>query len=395
MRPPSDQVMDLPAITHYVESRKLHPDPELARQQRERLRKITIHNAMTTQEVRSQLDTEGKTDRIEYLPPSSTEPHIWIPGAGELHVLNFRGNVRLIRDIDQAIVLSGLCASPVAISTEHHRGLARHASQRFRRFAFDLADRILAETPPVPRGAQGTLDLLIGPHQSLDIRGTRTVAQQENEYLNYRILRAGERTIINLDYIFADQALHVLSQLCSTLSADTIDGRIGKTGVRVFHYGKIGLLRDDLRVGDICVPYAAVDESRIAEGDIHRSPIPNGLDPECDPATAASFACRIGTAPYRVVTVNSISVLRQRRHALEMARDAGGDVIDMEWAAMASLIHGAKSAYPGIGRLRYCFAGIGSDRPLAGETLGDTTYPTDHERVVAKAMLDLIKEGPR
>ncbi len=208
----------------------------------------------------------------------------------------------------------------------------------------------------------------------------------QNDFLNYKILEVGDQVVVAFDYIFADQARNVLSQMYSTLSA-----RFGGIDVSVFHFGKVGLLAPSLDIGHICVVTGSIDEEDIQQGDLRLSPIHNQLDPQRDREIAKEFAELVEEPIHYGTTVNTISVLRQTKQALEQDLKAGGDFLDMEWSAMAGLDHGRRSCYPHLGQIRYFFAGIGSDNPMKGATLGNTAYPRETERKVAEAFLELIR----
>ena len=66
----------------------------------------------------------------------------------------------------------------------------------------------------------------------------------------------------------------------------------------------------------------------------------------------------------------------------------------MEWIVMASLDAGSESTYPGIGTIRYFLAGVGSDKPLKGQTLGNTEYPKQVEQSVAASLLEIVRRSP-
>ncbi|MFH1917252.1 MAG: hypothetical protein ABIJ21_08385 [Nanoarchaeota archaeon] len=375
----------------YTYDRKLHTDPETQEEQLANLSQVIIHTAYTTGEARRLLRGAGVVP-VEYRPKKSTEAHFYDQNTGNLHVVNSRGVVRLRRDEDLAWSLEDLLERKIKCTINHHGGDPRLAYSRFQEFGFNLMDEVFAKIEEqdglhsLRKG--GRVFVLMGPHESLALESQelvydpKRVKGYENDFLSYRILNLDNNLVINFDYIFADQARNVLSQLFTTLSAKYRD-----VDVHVFHYGKVGILDEARSVGDICLPTAALDEE-VMWFDQSIFPMRNMLVQ--DPLMRDQFTKTAGEG-YDGTTVNTISVLKQTRNGLSRAQELGGAFIDMEWLPMAALALGYKNSYPNLGRILFYFAGVGSDKPLVGKTLGNTPYSRDAERRVAKAQKGLIK----
>ena len=58
---------------------------------------------------------------------------------------------------------------------------------------------------------------------------------------------------------------------------------------------------------------------------------------------------------------------------------------------MSTVGLGSESVYPGLGKVRHFYAGVGSDKPLAGQTLGNTQYSVRREQAIAGAFLEMIR----
>ncbi len=198
----------------YAFERKL-ADPERQRElfdeQIEGLKGILIHNAKTEDEVRTAL-RDAMLSPVEYKPPKSTEAHFYARETGHIHVVNSRGITRLRRDESLAKVLQYVLPQPIVVDVsnyEHHR---RKANDRFELFAFNLVDDIFRHMDKDMVSANGRVNLLFGPHASLDdalkTDDVPIVHSKSSDYLNYRLLvvtsNGKPELVVNFDYIFAD-----------------------------------------------------------------------------------------------------------------------------------------------------------------------------------------------
>ncbi|MBI5389863.1 hypothetical protein HZB02_00050 [Candidatus Woesearchaeota archaeon] len=364
----------------YAYERKLHQDHGIRSHQERNLQGIILHNGYRTEEVERDM-RRYKFSGSAYFPERSTERHFYDQHNGVLHVVNPRGMIRLERDKDLVEALQEVWGRTLELEIDHYQGNAAKAQDRFMHFAFNLADEMIQNLEgSIYNGS--TLFILMGPYHALAEQHLKISKQNTNDYLNYRILHVGGKTVLNLDYIFGDQAEHVLSKLYGTISASY-------TGVRinVFHYGKIGTVERHLEIGDVGIPTGALDDHRLEQRRI--SPIWNQL--ALDTEARSFLEQRTGRTAIEGKTVNTISVLRQTTEILQQAKEAGGSFLDMEWAVMASLDHASNSRYPNLGEVKHFFAGVVSDNPLMGKNLGNIPHPYDYEANLAEAMVKLIE----
>lgn len=411
-----DLIMNQEQIRTYVLDRRFSSDNMQRQQQLEGLKKIMVHNGFTEDEVRQELIRSG-VSFYEYNPKESSEGHFYDHSQGIIHVVNTRGDTRLVRDKDLGWAIGEILKMNVETSIVHFEDSPSRASQRFTQFAFDLVDgainlitkdhiisHLYGGAPikvilsPNQIHDNSTLNIMMGPHKSLDLSGVEVLHKEQNDFLNYHIFRIKEKIAISFDYIFADQAVNVLQKLYSKLSAE-----FKGVNVNVFHYGKVGVLNPEYNVGDVFVPTATISERAILKGrkDKRTSPIYNELSG--DNAEAEIFRKYVGTY-YKGTAVNTTTVLRQTKKNLQLDLDAKGDLIEMEWAGMSGLDNGHETRHPNLGDIRYFFAGVGSDKPLVGEVLGNTqydkpkegintkVYPRDVERRIAQTYLKIIAQ---
>ncbi len=373
---PNGALTDL--MTHeemkvYTYERKFHTDPEIRKTQLENLNIFKIHNAFRTEEVEELFD-DASISYIKYKPSKSQEYHFYIPSTGNLHVVNTRGDIRLLRDQDQYRVLKEIAGyNSLKRNEKHYKNSQARASIRFTEFAFNLVNELYPYIDAKAIDEQGQINVILGPKESLDTNDITIEKESQNDFLDYRILRIDDKPVINFDYVFADQAKNILDNFSIITRANFPDADIN-----IFHYGKIGLLNIDLQVGDICIPTGALIEKKVVENNAAVHPIYNLLD--IDKNIAGLLEEIVGEKVHRGLTVDTVSVLRQQRKNLLACLDAGGNFLDMEWKSMSTNVY-----------MNYIFAGVGSDKPLEGKSLANTKYPRLKEKKITQAFKEIIR----
>ncbi len=366
----NDHVMHGESLKQYVFDRKLATNKDRREEQLQNLRRVILYNAQRQQEVADKIG-----DAVAYFPPKSTEQHFYDRKDGTIHVCNPRGVTRAVRDEQLVSALSKICGREIEFVVEHYDNDAARASKRFEDFACDTVHGVFSVLREEMLRQSRCLHVLMGPHASLGIEEDSDHALfHEDEFLNYTVLKINGAPVIAFDYIFADQARNVLGQVYST-----VDAYFKGMDIAIYHYGKYGILNDRMNVGDICIPVSALEEREILTGYLRTYPIHNQLQGNHE-FLNMPWTVHTGT------TVNTTSVLEQRMSTLQKDKSAGGDFLDMELLLMASLGRG----YPRLGDVKLYAAGVGSDKPLDGRTLGDTVYPREREMQIVQAYKRII-----
>lgn len=384
-----DLVMSDDQRWRYTFDRKMFPDVTSSLGQLNSLRQVIIHSAITEAELQSDLDIfSPRAER--YFPKKSSEPHYFDSKNGVMHVINTRGVTRLRRDLDLVEVLKDHSVHNITTTLRHFRNDPLLAAERFRSFASskvsEVADSLKVQGLDKLVASKGKVSVVFGPKKSLP--STVCFAEQfvNDEYLACNVARVGDSATIFFDYIFADQAVHILGKLFSYL-----DARYSKVDVDIFHYGKVGAISDSAELGQVAVPNAYVTETDLhnylpgAQKRFH--PIYSLFS---NPVFMSSFKGQVGERVLVGPTMNSVSVLNQQKSTLETANGLDVLSVDMEWAGMASVIQAFETAYPNIGKVNLAFAGSFSDHPRKGQTLAETPYSSDFEKPIARAFLDYI-----
>lgn len=371
--------MDKKDMKTYLSDRKFHEDPIVQQMQLFDIQNYVIHNAYQSDEWKRQLDMTC-SNYLTYTPKNSAETHFYDLGTKTLHAINTRGEIRLIRDINQHKLMEEVVERPINLFVDHWQGDVVEASRRFLEFAYDLNTQIYSHINKDLVKGKGKMDLIIGPMDSLDLEDFDVMFDSKNDYLNYRVLRSGDKQVVNLDYIFADQAKNILDKffMISNAYFSGID-------INIYHYGRVGILNPEFAVGDFCIPTGALDEQKISEGRARVFPIYNRLAEE---GMNSFLEEKLGSNVHEGFTVNTISVLEQTQNQLKMDLKAGGDFLDMEWLSMA--VQDYNTIYPTLGNVNFYLVGVGSDKQLEGLNLGNTIYSKENEKKVTEMFKDLI-----
>jgi len=380
LREVDDRVMDASARASYTADRKLHPDPARSEEQLETLQNVVICNGALYSEIRDALSRDFE----EYKPLKSDEIHFWNPRTGTLYAHNARGTIRLLRDVEQAKVLSEMTGRDLAINLQHYRDSPTDAGNRFTKFAHLNVKKIMEVLPRDEVRENGRLFALIGPHDSVPADRVTLLETLDHEYLNVRVLTIGDNVVVNWDYIFSDQADRILRQFYLSC-----DAALPGVELHVVHYGRVGALSPFVHVGDLCIPVNAYEEEGLSNDSRQKYPLQNTLITNPDIGRRLDDILRT-TGPTRLFsgnTVNTTSVLNQTRTQL-LAAQRVASFLEMEWLHIGLVL---KDNYPNIKSISRYFAGVASDEPLAGKTLGDTPSPKAEERRLAEGLVELIR----
>ncbi|MFH1589820.1 MAG: hypothetical protein ABIB43_04605 [archaeon] len=367
-------LMDKRQLGNYIYDRIAHPDMETRKEQLKNIGEIVIHNGFLRNEL------TFLYEKYFYQPKKSTEPHFYFNN--KLHIINSRGDIRLLRDEDLHKGLQYLLNREIPLTIKDYEQQRSKANRRFVDLAYDNVDLMFHYVDEKAIKDTNQLNVIFGPLQALSIDGLEMDADCKSDFINHRVFKIDEKPVMNFDYVFADQAKNLLQQLF-LISNSEFPG----IDINIFHYGKIGIIDKGYQVGRIYVPFAALDEKKILSGEVQDIPIYNQLIDDTSAWTI--FQNEIGEDALEGKTVNTVSVLRQMKKNLEKDLDAGGDFLDMEWMQMAMLDNNC--SHSRLGEIRYHFAGVGSDKPLTGKTLANTIYPRSKMNKIANAYKEIIR----
>jgi hypothetical protein len=368
-------LMDDEKRVQYTVDRQLHPDEAIRAKQLENLEHLVLHNGFKPEEVEPEMG-----GFLKFKPIASVESNFYDEATGTLHVINTKGDIRYDRIRHHFGILGRATEQKLNWDIKHFGGEQKFASARFRDLAFELVNEAYDRLDVEEFTHDGVLNVIFGPFDNFPLdEGIEVIDEIKNDFLNYRLLDMGGYFAVNFDYVFADQAKNVIEQFCLATNNEVLGA-----WVNIFHYGKVGVLDSKANVGDVFVPTGFMDEKLLKDNLQTIYPINNQL--LINPKATEMLEKYVGSF-HEGSTLNTASILRQKRVVLEEARDLGATTIDMEWGPMASY----HNHYDGVDAVRYFFAGVGSDKPLEGQTLAETKFEKRQLNNIARAFTDMIR----
>ena len=371
-------LMSKKEITNYIIERKLNPDKKKQDKQFSNLEKFIIYNSFTSNEVEEKLKGAGLKFE-KYTPEKSKESHFYTSKTKSVHIVNTKDTERLERDENLILGLEDIFKKGIELEVIHYRNNPAKAAHRFKEFAFNLVDDVFNKTEEGIK-EQKFINIIMGPFESFKFNDTKILHENDNDYLNYKIIRINNKLTISFDYIFAGQADDVLNNIFSNLNAN-----LPGIEARIFHYGKVGVLNKAkgngiIKVGDICIPNAFVIEKDLEKGkSFYKYFLENELN--SDKRLIEKFKKETGKILYFGSTVNTKPILKQTRLELIRALKEKVRFLEMEWERMGLLGMGKKIRYPHLGQVKYYLAASASDDPLNGINLGNTDYKREENEV--------------
>ena len=335
----------------------------------------------------------------EYFPNKSKENHFYVPKTKTIHVVNTKDAERLKRDENLIKGLGKILKRDIKLKTIHYNHKASDSVQRFKHFAFDLADDVFSKLENEIKGykKEQFINIIMGPFESFKFDDTEILYEKNSDYLNYKIIKIKNKNLaISLDYIFAGQAEDVLDKIFSNLNANLSEAN-AKVNVRVFHYGKVGVLnkqnnKNKIEIGDFCIPNSFIIEKDSEEGKFFTYPLENKLS--SDKILIEKFNNYTGNKLHFGSTVTSKPILEQKRAELEKYAKEGARFVDMEWTRIGLIGMGKKIKYPNIWNIEFYLIASASDKPLEGTNLGNTIYKKEeNERPISNFYKKIISNS--
>jgi len=385
-------------IENYIIKRTLNPNKEERDKQRSNLEKVVIFNSFYLDEVKKKpkgidikLEEGIPEESTEYMPEESTESHFYNPTTKGLYMVNTKGIERLERDENLILGLRDILKKDIKLEVIHYHNKSAKAEHRFKEFAFNLVDDVFNDTKEENIKEQGYINIIMGPFESFEFNDTEILHENDNDYLNYKIIRINNKLTISFDYTFAGQADDVLNKIFSNLNANH---NLSGIEARIFHYGKVGVLnkqnsKNMIEIGDLCIPDLFIIENDSEKSKFSTYILKNRLS--SDKILIEKFKRYTKNKLHFGSTVNSKPILKQKRLELEQYAEEGGKFLDMEWARIGLIGIGKKMKYPNLGNIEYYFAGSASDDPLNGINLGNTDYKRESEIPISEFYKKIIK----
>lgn len=195
------------------------------------------------------------------------------------------------------------------------------------------------------------------------------VARGNSEYIDAQIVKLGGRRILNIGYVYSDQARFILNNLLHAYNSYAISNK-KKLNIDVLMFGKVGGLEDSLERHDLVYPTCIINSG---DKDWHQSHFDNAL---------------IDKDGVDGINLNVKTVIGQDIKTLEYAKLAGCVCVEMECKESLDAINNTREWYDHNLDIKFGFVGYVSDRPLKGDTLADELEGDEGEQAAVKKALD-------
>ncbi len=285
-----------------------------------------------------------------------------------LHISQFSGFGRRKRYEEMIDLYKEICGRDLRFKSLELHDNPRQTNLAYDNYAYDFVKKLFIE---------GTMNdistILIGPVQAVSKQAERRCLLT-TEYIDAQVIVVDEREVLNLSYVYADQAGIILDKMMREYEALTKNQGKNPKEISVYMFGRVGGLHEEMQRQDILIPTSIIDEIDLLENKPQKYPIHNIFN---------NGSGRDG------VCFNPSSVIRETLEQLEQAKSQGCIGVEMEVREAVESINRARRRYQGRLHLRFGFVGYVSDLPLKGDTLAEEL---DSDRGEQKAVEIILKD---
>lgn len=215
--------------------------------------------------------------------------------------------------------------------------------------------------------------IVFGPLGSFGSQG-KVLMKGTSEYLDSQIVDISGKIILNLGYVYSDQAGRIIDKILREYEGIARDsGRLDRKDIYMF--GRVGGLMEGHSVNDLVLPNGVLDQTELSNG-AHTTRFNNSLG-------------NFGNAPQFVLNVPT--VIDETVEDLVHARELGAVCAEMETRESIIAIDLARSRYHNL-KVNFGFIGYVSDVPLSGVTLADEPDCSKGEIRAAEYVAERIRK---
>ena len=324
---------------------------------------IKIYNGMLPSELEALLT--GSVSRV--IQDNGREPIYF--SSGTLHIPQYSGFGRRKRYEEMVFAYLKAKQSQLKFESLERNGEADRTDIFYDNHAYDFVKEMFSS------GRPRLSTIVFGPLPAV-AKQSKVISQYTHEYLDSQVIEVGGHHVLNVGYVYADQAGIILDKMTRKFEAHAREQGI-KMPVSVYLFGRVGSLHDTVPRDSIVVPTAILDENDLLEKRHSLYPIHNTL------------AQRNSTAR---INLNVNSVMGETREILELAQRQGCISVDMEIREAVESVNKARRRYQHLD-LRFGFAGYVSDLPLQGDTLAEELTSDQGEQEAVKLIVEHIKKS--
>lgn len=219
--------------------------------------------------------------------------------------------------------------------------------------------------------------VIFGPTKAV-ARQAEVTAKGISEYLDSQIIKISNEPVLNISYVYSDQAGIIIDKIMREYDALARKKR-KELEIDLYMFGRVGGLKPGLKRHDLVYPTYILDEDVVNLSADGKQPIHN----------------IIGREPSGI-SLNVASVINEKISTLTMARVAECVCVEMELMETAGAINRARIRYrksPGKNyglNINFHFVGHVSDIPLEGDTLADELDSDEGEQAAVTKIVESI-----
>jgi len=223
---------------------------------------------------------------------------------------------------------------------------------------------------------QGVTHVIFG---SLDaVAKQADVVERENTpYLGAQLVKIGEELVLNIGYVYADQAGIIIDKMLREYEA-LARKQNKKLRIGLYMFGRVGGLKDEMKRHQLVSTAGIIDEVDLLQNRHHVYPMHNVLLSSPD--------------RHRGLNLNVTSVIHETVEQLEQAREWGCISIDMETRESVESVNRARRRYEKLD-INFGFMGYISDLPLKGDTLADELDSDKGEQAAVAEIVKAVRQG--
>lgn len=328
---------------------------------------ISLHNGTLPSRLEHMLASVGGSDFERVVQSNSREPIYF--QRGSLHIPQYSGFGRRRRYEQMISAYLQASGRPIEFRSLEVEGKARKTNHAYDSFAYDFVKKLF-ETEPMG----DTTAVIFGPLSAV-ARQASVSKVRPDEYLPSQIVAVRGRKVLNMGYVFSDQAGILIDKMLIEYAA-IAQQKHDKFGIQLFMFGRVGGLHQDMRRHDLVYPTGIIDDTDLEEGNKFVYPVHNVL------AKGRKF---------EGLNLNISAVVNQTVEQLRRAIDSKCICVEMETRETVDAVNQGKRRYAGTLGIEFGFVGHVSDVPLKDDTIDRELDSVRGEQAALKVIMAHIK----
>ncbi len=328
---------------------------------------ISLHNGVLPSRLEHMLASVGGSYE-KVIQHSGREPIYFQQGG--LHISQYSGFGRRRRYEQMVLAYLEASGRKIEFRSLEAEGQARKTNHAYDNFAYDFVKSLFGA-----ESMETISSVIFGPIAAV-ARQSNVLKVRADEYLSSQIVEVGSRKVLNIGYVFSDQAGIIIDKMLIEYAAIAMQaGR--KLPVNIFMFGRVGGLHQGMKRDDLVYPTGIVDDTDLQDGQYFILPMRNVL---------------AGNGGFEGLNLNVGSVIDQTIEQLQRGADKKCICVEMETRETVDSINQGRRRYSGILAIEFGFAGHVSDMPLLGDTIDRELESDAGEQAALEQIISRISQ---